>query len=106
MIFGAAPPVLAFLDTLDFGVGEFDIATNGLIIVLMAGIYGFTVVMNIINFGAEKNWHQAMITYNATELRANEDYVNDPNAKNNDAEEEVVEEDEGEWLMNDQDWSW
>jgi len=102
LIVGGCSVALAFLDTTSLGGGTFDMEGNGLIFIVMASVYGFTVIMNFINFGAEQNWHQAMITYAATELLANPDYVNDPNGPS----EEVVEEEESTMLMNDQDWSW
>jgi hypothetical protein len=108
LLIGAGVPVLAFLDTTSLGQGEFDLGGgSGLIFLVMICVYGFTVVMNVINYGAEKNWHRAMITYAAEGLLANEKYSNSPISEVESVEEEDVEENgEGEWLMADQDWSW
>jgi hypothetical protein len=64
LIVGATVPVLAFLDTTDLGTGSFDFDGNGMIFIIMASLYGFSVIMNFMQFGAEKKWHKAMVIYN------------------------------------------
>jgi hypothetical protein len=109
LIIGAGVPALAFLDTTSLGTGEFDLGGgSGLMFLIMTCVYGFTVVMNVMNYGAEKNWHRAMITYAGQALLDDEKYSNSPIAAEPADEENNGDEieEEGEWLMADQDWSW
>jgi len=103
LIVGGGACALVFLDTTSLGTGSFDIEGNGLIFIVMASIWGFSMVMSLINIHAENNWHKAMLNYAAIKMVEDPDtlYSNDPNG----LEEEVAVEEET-MLMNDQDWSW
>jgi hypothetical protein len=87
------------MDSLSFGYGELDMSGNGLVFITMASVWGLTVFFNLINFGAEKKWHKAMITYGSTALLEDEEYINDAIPSEIVIEEDTI-------LMNDQDWSW
>lgn len=81
MIIGGAACALAFLDTTSLGTGSFDLEGNGLIFIVMASIWGFSMVMNLINIHAENNWHKAMLNYAAVKMAEDPEslYSNDPN---------------------------
>lgn len=106
LIVGAGVPALAFLDSTSFGTGTLDFNTNGLIFIVMASLWGLTTILNIIFFAAEQNWHQAVITYNATALFEDPEYSETgfPEDPNEDPLEAAME--DAAVLMIDQDWSW
>lgn len=73
---------------------------------IMVSVYGATIVLNVINYGTEINWHTAMSTYGGNALLANEKYSNSAMADDVEEGDEDEMEGEGEWLMTGQDWSW
>lgn len=71
-MFGGASVALAFLDTTSLGADEFNMTGNGLVFIIMAGVYGVTTLFNFIFYKTERMWFYAQLSYGAQTWGADE----------------------------------
>jgi len=105
-IIGAGITALAFLDTTDLGSGEFDMTTNGLIFIVMGGVYGFTTIFNLINYKTERKWFKMIRAYAAVNHYADDEDFDQYGKLNGKDADEVAEIEDEDTLFDDNEWSW